>query len=112
MTQWAASVNVFPQTHKLNPQMAKFIEHFQKVAHISGDSVERGHQNNIKTISAGISEKLVETGSFRFCARNGVGVFMDDFISALLRQFSEVVELRFCVLVAGGSPAIVSSKPV
>ena len=86
--------------------MAKFIEHFQKVAHISGDSVERGHRNNIKTISAGISEKLVETRSFRFCARNGVGVFMDDFISALLRQFSEVVELRFCVLVAGGYPRI------
>jgi hypothetical protein len=99
-TQWAAGVNVFPQTHKLNSQMAEFIEHLQKMSHVSGYSVERGDQNNIEAMSAGICKKLVETRTFGFCARNCVRVFMNDFKSALLRQFTKVIKLRFSMLVA------------
>lgn len=65
------------------------------------NSVERGHQNNIEAVSAGICKKLVQSGTFRFCARHCVCVLMDNFISALLRQFTEVIELCFCMLVAG-----------
>jgi hypothetical protein len=89
-------------THKLSPQMAEFIEHLQKVAHVSGDSVERGDQNDIEAMSTGICKKLVETGTFRFCTGNCVGIFTDNFILALLRQFTKVMKLCFCVLVARG----------
>jgi hypothetical protein len=82
--------------------MIQFIEDFQEVAHVSGNSIERGDQNNVEAVSAGICEKLVETWTFRFCAGDCVGIFMSDFIPALLCQFAKVVELCFCVLVAGG----------
>jgi hypothetical protein len=80
--------------------VAELIEHFQKVAHVSGNSVERGDQNDIEAMSAGICKKLVEAGTFRFCARNRVCVFMDNFISAPhLRIVSDelfaAVERRF-----------------
>src|SRR5579862_6637914 len=82
--------------------MAKFIEHFQKVAHISGNSVERSYQDNIEAMSACISQKLVEARAFRFCSGNGVRIFMDNLKSPLLGQFTEVIKLCFRVLVAGG----------
>jgi hypothetical protein len=80
--------------------MAEFIEHFQEVAYISGDSVERGYQNDIEAMPAGICKKLVETGTFRFGAGNRVCIFMDNFVAALLRQFTKVVQLCFWMLVA------------
>jgi hypothetical protein len=49
--------------------MAEFIEYLQKVTHVSGNSVERGDQNNIETMPAAICKKLVETWSFRFGAQ-------------------------------------------
>ena len=58
-----------------------------------------------------LPQKLVETGTFRFCARDCVRVLARDFISALLRQFTKVVELCFCVLVACGY-AYVKNRPV
>jgi hypothetical protein len=82
--------------------MVQFIEHFQKVAHVSGNSVERGYQNDIEAMPAGICKELVQSGPFGFYPRNGVCVFVNDFIPVPLRQFAKVVELCFCVLVAGG----------
>jgi hypothetical protein len=34
--------------------MTEFIEHFQEVAHVSGNSVECGDQHDIEAMSAGI----------------------------------------------------------
>jgi hypothetical protein len=82
--------------------MVQLIEHFQKVAHVSGNSVERGYQNDIEAMPAGICKELVQSGPFEFCPRTGVCVFVNDFIPALLSQFAQVVKLYFCVLVAGG----------
>jgi hypothetical protein len=81
--------------------MVQFIEHFQEVPDISRNSIERGDQNDFEAMPAGICKKLVETGAFRFCTGNCVGVFMNNFISALLRQFTKVVELCFWMLFAG-----------
>jgi hypothetical protein len=87
--------------------MVELIEHFQEVAHVSGNPVERGYQNDIEAMPAGISKKLVETGTFRFRTRDCVCVFMNNVMSALLCQFTKVVELRFCVLVARGYAGVV-----
>jgi hypothetical protein len=46
--------------------MAEFIEYFQEVAHVSGNSVERGDQDDIEAMSAGILQKLVQAGRFDF----------------------------------------------
>jgi len=78
----------------------QFVEHLQEVAHISGNSVERGDQNNVKAMSAGICKKPVENRVVRFCTGNCVCIFVNNFESALLRQFTKVVKLSFCVLVA------------
>jgi len=86
--------------------MAEFIEHFQEVAYISGDSVKRSDQNDIEAMPAGICKKLVETGTLRFGAGNRVCIFMHNFVAALLRQFTKVVELCFCVLVASGNAGV------
>jgi hypothetical protein len=82
--------------------MAELIEHFQEVANVSGYSVKCSHQNDVEAMSAGICEKQVQSRTFRFCTRNRVCIFMDNFMPALLRQFTEVVQLCFCVLVARG----------
>jgi hypothetical protein len=50
---------------------------------------------------AGIRKKLVQSGTFRFCAGDCIRVLKDNFVSALLRQFSEVIKLCFSMLVAG-----------
>jgi len=39
--------------------MIQFIEDFQKMPHVSGYPVERGDENDIEAMPAGICQKLV-----------------------------------------------------
>jgi len=68
---------------------------------VPGDGWRISNQNNIEVMSAGIGKKLIETRMFRFCTGNYVRVFINNFISALLRQFAKVIRLSFWMLVAG-----------
>jgi hypothetical protein len=49
---------------------------------------------------SGVSQQLVETGTFRLCSGNRVRVLTHDFVSALLCHFAQIVKLRFHVLIA------------
>ena len=91
--------------------MVQFIEHFQEVPDISRNSVERSNQDNVEAMSTGICKELVQAESFRFCTGNCVCIFMNNFISALLRQFAEVIKLCLCVLVAGWDQEVEGSNP-
>src|SRR5215469_16883521 len=54
-TKRSTSIDVFAEAHELNPKMIQFIEHFQKMPHASGHSVECGHEHDIEFASPSIS---------------------------------------------------------
>jgi hypothetical protein len=41
------------------PQAVQLIEDFQEMAHAPGNSVERGHQDNVKAVPPGVGQQLV-----------------------------------------------------
>src|ERR1700722_12573292 len=68
--------------------------------YIASYSVKRCDKQNVKPMAACVGHKLVQTGSLRFCAGNYVGVLAHDFKPALLRQFTQIEQLGFKVLVS------------
>jgi hypothetical protein len=54
----------------------------------------------------GSSQHLVECGTLRLCATNSVGVFVNDFKSALFRKKAQIKRLCLRILIAGGNSGI------
>jgi hypothetical protein len=112
-------VDVFSQADELDAEVVKFIEHFQEMAHISRNPVERGHENNVEAVPPRIRQKLVETGALRFRPGDCVRVLADDLVVAVLCHLTQVEKLSFQMLVVrayagiqNGSFHVFSSKEV
>jgi hypothetical protein len=62
-----------------------FIQDFEKMSNVPGESIESSDDENIEVVSPSICHQLVESWSLRLRTRNYVGVLAHDFVSALLR---------------------------
>ena len=91
---------VFAEAHELDSKMIQLVEHFQKVARIWSDSVERSHEHNIKAASPSISHQRIQARASGLRTGNHVAVFMDDFVAALFGHLAQIVKLCLGVLVS------------
>jgi hypothetical protein len=69
LPQRASGIYVFSKTDKFNAQVIQFVEYFQKVAHTSGYSIERGDKNDVEPVPAGICQEFVKARTFRILRR-------------------------------------------
>src|ERR1700733_5447823 len=76
------------------------------MANVFADAIEGSNDENIKAMPPSIRHHLVESGSLCFAPRNYIGILAHDFVSALLRHFAQVEQLRFDVLVSSAHACV------
>jgi hypothetical protein len=95
----SGSIDVLAETNEFDAQVIQFIEHFQKMPHASGHSVECSNEHNIEFVPPSIGHKLVEARALGFRAANDIAIFAHDFISALSCHCAQIIKLRLGMLV-------------
>jgi hypothetical protein len=76
------------------------------VADGASQTITRPDNHHIEVAAAGIFHHLVEARAARLRAADPVFISFDDLELALPRQFLEVVELRYRVLIEGRDPQV------
>ena len=78
----------------------EFVNYLQEVPSAPRDAVKGCHEHHAELLSTGVHHERIETGTPRFLSANTtIFVFVDNLEAALSRQFSEIVQLRFDMLV-------------
>ena len=91
--------------------MIQRIENFQKMLHASSQTVSRPYRHRVKFSLVGSSQDLVEGGTLRRRAADRVGVFVDDFQTALFRETAQIQRLGLPILVEGRNSDIQDRSP-
>src|SRR5580692_24710 len=86
--------------------MIDFIQNFEKMSNVPGQSIESSDDENIEVVSPSICHQLVESWPLRLRTGNYVGVLAHDFASALFGHFAEVEQLGFDVLVSSAHTCV------
>jgi hypothetical protein len=105
-TQWAASIDIFPEADVLDTYPIQLVEHIQEVLDRPGDPIRCPHENNIEPAAAGIGHHLIESWPARLGAADPIGVFLHDLIASLSSHLPQVKKLRLRMLIDCGDAQV------
>ena len=102
----SAGVDIFAERDELDAEATQFIEDFQIVPDRAGDTITGPDYDDVELATASVSQKLVQSRPLRLGAADFVSVLMNDLETPLLCELSQVVELRFGMLIDCGNAQV------
>ena len=101
--QRAAGVDVLAETYELDTEVIEVIKDFEEVAYAARHAIEGPNQHHIEAMAAGVLQKFIEAGAARLRTADSIGVFVDDFETALLRHGPKIEKLGLRMLIQCGN---------
>ena len=104
--EWTAGIDIFPERNELDVAVLQIVDHFQKVPHTAGETIESPDHNHVELSTAGIVHHLIEPRALGFRSRDPIGVLVNDGEATLLGHLAQIMELRFRMLIERGNSKI------